>query len=187
MKGKGVIVFTILILAFSLSLNLQLNQVKIKVEASNGSPVHNLNTGLNYSSIQEAIDASETFSGHTIFIEEGIFYERISIGKSISLIGENRQNTIIDGENGGTVLCITASNVKVQDLTLRNGGDWPSAGIYLASVQGCWIHHNILKDNGDGIHLSYTDENLISDNIAFNNKNGIRFDFSAHNIIEPNV
>jgi hypothetical protein len=35
------------------------------VKASDGYRVHNLSTGLNYTMIQEAVDASETLGGHT--------------------------------------------------------------------------------------------------------------------------
>lgn len=97
MKRKVVLVFIIFILAFSGLLNLGLNQVKMKVEASNGYPVHNLDTGLNYTSIQAAISAPETINGHTIFVEEGIYYEHLVVNKDVSLIGQNRQTTIIDG------------------------------------------------------------------------------------------
>jgi len=49
--------------------------------------VHNVDTGLSYASIQEAIDAAETFDGHTIFVEAGVYDENIVIDKSLSLIG----------------------------------------------------------------------------------------------------
>jgi hypothetical protein len=39
-------------------------------KASSSSPVHNLNTGLNYTTIQEAINGDETLNGQTISIEE---------------------------------------------------------------------------------------------------------------------
>ena len=48
--------------------------------------VHNLNTNFNYTTIQEAIDAAETSNGHTIFVEEGTYYEHVVVNKSISLI-----------------------------------------------------------------------------------------------------
>jgi len=47
--------------------------------------VHNLDTGSNYTTIQAAIDDEATFDGHTIFIDEGVYFEHVVVGKSLSL------------------------------------------------------------------------------------------------------
>ena len=60
-------------------------------------PVHDINNGLGYETIQEAVDAPETLDGHTIFAEAGTYYENIVVNKPVSLFGENRDTTIIDG------------------------------------------------------------------------------------------
>jgi len=83
--------------------------------------VRNLNTGESYSTIQEAIDAPETLDGHEIYVASGVYYEQVTVNKSLSLISENRSTTIIDGEGKGTVTRITADNVEVRDFTIRNG------------------------------------------------------------------
>lgn len=43
----------------------------VEVKASNDYPVHNLDTGLDYATIQAAIDAPETLNGHTIRVDAG--------------------------------------------------------------------------------------------------------------------
>jgi pectin methylesterase-like acyl-CoA thioesterase len=49
----------------------------------------------NYTKIQDAIDnASE---GDTIFVHNGIYNENITIIKTINLIGEDKNTTIING------------------------------------------------------------------------------------------
>ena len=52
----------------------------------------------NYSTIQEAIDDSS--DGDTVFVydDSSPYYEFVEINKSIDLIGENKDTTIIDGE-----------------------------------------------------------------------------------------
>jgi len=52
-------------------------------------PVHNLNTGLNYTTIQDAINANETLDGQTILVDEGTCYENVVVNKTISLMGAN--------------------------------------------------------------------------------------------------
>jgi len=65
-------------------------------------PVHSIDTGSGYSSIQEAIDAAETLDGHTLWIDSGVYKQNVFVDKSLSLIGEDRSTTIIDGNNIGT-------------------------------------------------------------------------------------
>jgi len=82
--------------------------------------IRNVNTNMTYLTIQSAIDASETLDGHTLWVDSGIYCEHLNIGKSLTLIGENPTTTIIDGENTGTVLSISADNVSVVRFTIRN-------------------------------------------------------------------
>ena len=61
---------------YSLSSFVQLNNV------------HNLDTNANYITIQAGINDLATLDGHTIFVEQGTYYENVVINKSLSLIGE---------------------------------------------------------------------------------------------------
>ena len=60
--------------------------------SSSGCIDNNLDAG--YESIQESIDNAN--EGDTIYIRNGIYYETIVINKSITLIGEGEDKTIID-------------------------------------------------------------------------------------------
>jgi parallel beta-helix repeat protein len=128
----------------------RVNQVGVK--AANGGRVHNLNTGLNYTTIQGAIDANETEDGHVIFAEEGTYCEHVTISKSIWLVGEKRDTTVIDGNGIGTVIQITANNVSVTNFTIRNAGKmWSGTGYPPSSISGNNIRNvnvtnNILAD-----------------------------------------
>ena len=68
-------------------------------------------TGLgNYSSIQNAIIAAS--DGDTVFVYSGIYWGKISIGKSITLIGEDGENTIIDSVDYKDVVVINDENER---------------------------------------------------------------------------
>jgi nitrous oxidase accessory protein NosD len=71
----------------------------------------------NYKTIQEAINNAS--SGDTIFVRKGIYTENIVINKSITLIGEDRESTIIDGGATGNVISIKASNVTIKGFTIK--------------------------------------------------------------------
>jgi len=83
MGKKLIFILGLLILSSSL-LHVEFNPVEAK--ATGGYPVHNLSTGLNYTSIQEAINANETWDGHMIFVEEGTYYEHLVVNKGIHLL-----------------------------------------------------------------------------------------------------
>ena len=83
----------------------------------------------NYTQIQDAIDNAS--SGDTVFVFNGTYYEHIVINKSINLIGDKRNNTIIDGNyDSNAVILIVASDVVVKGFTVKNSeGYSKSAGI----------------------------------------------------------
>jgi parallel beta-helix repeat protein len=149
MSKKFASILIIFVLLFALRF-LRVDQVGIK--ATNGGRVHNLTTGLNYTTIQEAINASETEDGHVIFAEEGTYYEHITISKSISLVGEKRDTTVIDGNGTGTVIQIIANNVSIINFTIRNAGKaWSGTGYPPSSISGnnvgnVNVTNNILAD-----------------------------------------
>lgn len=133
--------------------------------------VHNINTTFSYDTIQAAIEAPQTIDGHTILVDAGAYYEHVVVSKSVSLVGENRSNTIIDGSYVGTVVNIVASNVKITGFTIQNSGLYPRNGILVSGTSGGNnISNNILRDNGEaGIHLEDSSGNVVSHNDASSN------------------
>ena len=85
--------FAILLLLFTLLL-----RYKTSVNASPNI----IYVPTDYHTIQEAMNHAT--SGDIIFVHNGTYYENIVIDKSVSLIGENRNLTIIDGEGAGSVI-----------------------------------------------------------------------------------
>ena len=169
MKRKGVVVFIVLILTFTVLLNIGLNQIEMKAEASNGYPVHNLDTGLDYTSIQEAIDANETLGGHTIFVEEGTYFEHVIVDKSLILLGEDRETTIIDGNMTGNVVQITQDYVKIKGFTIQRSGRVSfNSGISIGSTQHCDISANRIVDNEFGVFGSVRNTSVMDNKIREN-------------------
>ena len=79
-----------------------------------------------YLLIQDAIDAAN--EGDTIFVKSGVYYEILEINKSLTLIGEDRENTIIDAHKiTKTVVTITA-RVTFTNFTLGHTGYIFSSG-----------------------------------------------------------
>ena len=71
----------------------------------------------NYTRIQDAID--NTSDGDTVFVFNGTYYENVIINKAINLIGENRNTTIIDGNESGNVIKLVANGIEVTGLRFK--------------------------------------------------------------------
>jgi len=125
-----------------------------------------------YPAIQEAINNAG--AGDVIYVKAGIYEENIVINESISLIGESRETTIIDGNGSGWVVKIECSYVTFGNFTVRNAheGIW----IYEASRQDK-IKDNVVRDCHQGIEIRSfglgTQNHLLQNNIIINNTCGI--------------
>jgi hypothetical protein len=97
--------------------------------------------------IQEAINAAS--DGDTIFVRNGTYYEHVVLNRTLSLVGESNDSTIVDGSNNGYVVDILACNVSISQFTLQNAGSsW--SGVNVES-SGTMIRNNLLMDNHGGV------------------------------------
>jgi len=139
-----------------------------------------------YPTIQDAIN--QATSGDTIFVHNGTYYEHVIIDKSVSLIGEKRNATIIDGEDTGSVIHIVANNVYLSNFTIQNGGKGLSGnGIFIDHSSDNNISHNTIANSTDGIYLFYSTRNTLFNNTASDNKYGIILRSSSDNRIYGNT
>lgn len=151
--------------------------------------VHNIDTGLNYATIQEAINAPETLDGHTIKADRGTYHEHVFVNKSVQIKGVNREFNFLDG-NGepGTVVTITADDVMVAGFTIMNSGNQPAdAGIRVESSRGTIIVSNSLVNTYIGILVVNSDNNTLDSNRMENCEYGdIELRNSDNNMVKGN-
>ena len=131
MKGKLLLVLCVVLLLSCLSYS---RFTQIVTKTSSSLPVHDLNTGLSYATIQDAIDANETLNRDTIKVDSGVYYESIKVNKSLTLVGENADTTILDGNGTGlqigsgalpyghAVIALSADNISILNFTVMNAG-----------------------------------------------------------------
>ena len=129
-----------------------------------------------YPTLQEAINSAN--EGDTIYVKSGTYYEHITIGKSLTITGEDRDTTIIDGSLNGTAVRIDADNVQINEFTIRNG----YRGIYILNSDGNTVsQNNITRNKFEGLVIENSANNLVTNNlIGFNGGNGV-YIFNASN------
>jgi len=188
--GKGCIIAVILLLAGAsivpdLGANRTFNNT-IYVDDDNIGGPWDGTTENPYQRIQDGIDAAS--DDDTIYVYSGIYYENVVVAKSIELIGEGRDTTIVDGNETTFVIKIDADSVTLCNFTVQNSGIESSAvgGIMIESNCNSITSNNVY-DNCIGIHLIHSNNNIICGNeISFNFISGIRLLNSNNNIISGN-
>jgi parallel beta-helix repeat protein len=121
-----------------------------------------------YASIQQAINnASE---GDSIFVSSGTYYERVVVNKTVSLVGEDPETTVIDGNETQTIFEIPTHNVNITGFTVQNG----DKGVYLSSSSGSSIvaDSNVVN-NSYGFFVKSDNNLLTTNNIVNSNVSGI--------------
>ncbi len=142
----------------------------------------------NYTKIQDAIDNAS--DGDTVFVydDSSPYYENVVVNKSINLIGENRDTTVIDAGGVGDVVFVYADYVNISEFTVTNSSELEN-GIFLNFADYCNISHNIISNNFKGLMLQHSENNTLTDNIVnSNNADGINLlDSSNNNTISNNT
>lgn len=134
-----------------------------------------------YSDIQAAINHAN--DGDTVFVKSGLysfygysFEDDLIVNKSISLIGENSQSTILQEKNyfngqvfgAHALIYIQANDVTIQGFTL-DGNKARSYGILSEYSHTRIVGNNILNNTSDGIYCEKPGIEIFSNYIFGNN------------------
>jgi nitrous oxidase accessory protein len=126
--------------------------------------VLNIGKDHKFKNIQNALSFSK--NGDTVMVLGGTYYGNFIISKSIFFCGKN--NPVFDGKNTGTVLTITAPNVKVDGIVVKNSGillDKEDAGILVKS-DSTVITNNVLKSVLFGVYFLKVNNGIMENNLV---------------------
>lgn len=123
----------------------------------------------NFTTISAAV--ANATAGDTIIVANGTYREQVLINKSLSLVGQNRNNTIIDAGGANYAVQITASNVTLSGFTLRNQTTDPTQG-----PGGLWL-------NGVSTVVSNV---TIANCTVINSMFAVWFSFASNNTFREN-
>ncbi len=125
-----------------------------------------------FTSIQQAIN--NVSNGSIIYLSNGTYTEQITINKSITLIGENSNNSILTS-NASTVIIITADNVHINNLSIQGNTDQHQQGINIYHSQNILISNNNFRSfTNQSINIGNESHLVTIENNSFTkNKNAI--------------
>lgn len=164
----------------------------IEAWISSESPVY-----VKYPALQDAINSSQ--AGDTLFVAAGLYRENIVLNKSLNLIGENRETTVIDANYSRNVMLVLADNVSISRFTIQ-GSDCMCSGLYGGvnigvNTQNINITGNVITKNGDpsaprrgiGVYADSAYNLTIANNVFTENEVGIYVKNTSHNLITANM
>lgn len=177
----GMILALIAVVFVGLPMNVSATPTTIYVDDVAGSGPGN--PAEDYTSIQDAVDAAS--SGDTIYVYAGTYYENVVIDTTLTLEGENKDTTIIQGYGRGygiysnSVLGITIRNIKIQGFV---------NGISLYYCTSSMLTCNTITGNvGSGINLRFSGLSTLISNRVTSNKGGINLVDSSGSILTTNI
>ena len=121
--------------------------------------------------IQEGINVAK--NGDIVFVFSGTYAENVVINVSITLKGEDRNTTIIDGKRLDSTILIEASSVNITRFTVQNSG----IGIFYAGIKGINVENILISNctilnNNKGFKLGPCSNISINNCDINSNKNG---------------
>jgi parallel beta-helix repeat protein len=159
-KATTITVLTLLLLGLFL--------IKLDIKSAKTEP-STITVPDDYSTIQEAINAATL--GDTVYVKNGTYYENIIINKTITLIGEDKHLTIIDGNMLETTIQIITNNVSLSEFTIKNSKyEWPEGGLVMINVSDCNVSNVIMTNNWVGLWLEDSSNNDMSNITITNNR-----------------
>ncbi|KYK23722.1 hypothetical protein AYK21_02260 [Thermoplasmatales archaeon SG8-52-2] len=168
------ILFTGLIILFLVSVinpSVAIDNVKkSSFPISKGNTLYVGGSGPNnYTKIQDAIDNSSDEDSVFVYDDSSPYYGKIRVHKSINLMGENKNTTVISAINSHSCLVsINANFVNISGFTIKNGQE----GIIGIRLKNCTIYDNNIINNHMGIHLFGSNNFTFIYNNISNNKYG---------------
>ena len=154
------------------------------------TPVHNINKGTNYTTIQEAIDNAST--GDEIHVDSGTYYENVNVTKQLTLRGIGMP--VVNAGGSGSAITLAADGIVLENFTATGGGIYFEAGIMVTSNNNALIGNNASNNgcdyfdycDGYGILLSHSSNNMLRGNDASYNIRGISLESSSNNTLISN-
>ena len=131
-----------------------------------------------YRYISQAIENSS--NDYQIYVYGGSYNENLIIDKQLKIIGQDKNNTIINGKFQDSIIKIYSKNVFISGFSIRNSkGDNNAAGIKIFS-DNVTISDCLINKTRHGLIINRSIGSKITNCIIHTNGEGIFIDTSAN-------
>ena len=128
--------------------------------------------GTHVKTIAEGI--TNATAGYTVYVYNGTYYENVLVNKTVDLIGESKENVIVDGSNAGSVIKVTVNNVNISTFTMTNSNKYCMhlSGSSNSNIINC-VSYNNTGFLGAGFRIESNSNNNNIVNCEAYNSNGM--------------
>ncbi|MDD3294450.1 MAG: right-handed parallel beta-helix repeat-containing protein, partial [Geobacteraceae bacterium] len=149
--------------------------------------------------IQSVIDGAQ--SGDTVYLHAGTYHEHIVLKSGVSISGESKETTILNGDyvEAQDVIRALGGN-RIENLTITGGGPWngeTASSAVKISGDNVKVRNNRVLDNQDyGIYIEAGNNILVEGNFVKDTQVGvqlpkagttIRYNTFVSNVIGVNI
>jgi len=171
---------TITFICFILSIPI------VSIDSSGEAALHVGANDFDYDSIQDAINNAT--EDDTIIVHQGIYSESIRVYKKLDIIAES--DVVLEYNGSNDIIDISADNCRITGFIIQNGDNTSFSAINIES-DGNIIENNIIRNNqGNGLFMYYSANNIISNNTFVNDSIcivGDKNDWKSYEIINNTV
>lgn len=119
-----------------------------------------------YQFIQDGVDSA--IAGDTVYVFNGTYYENVEVGKTLTLMGEHKDSTVIDAS--GLYVDIFSNRVNFTGFTVQNSSTY---GIYVRSDSNAIVNNIVKTGSYAGIYLFGGSYCLVSGNTVLGPAGGV--------------
>jgi len=161
------------------------NETKIKPDKIYVDDDFNMNSSGwkidHFDNIEEGIE-NVSESG-TVYISNGEYFENLLINKSIKIIGEDKEKTIINGNRNGNVISISNPSCSIEKINISNSGS--NSGIKIYSNNNN-ISNIVFYNNYYGVWIDRKTQNSVTNNVFFGNDIAIKLSGASDSKVSNN-
>ncbi len=130
----------------------------------------------NHTSILSAVLIADP--GDTIYVHSGWYGEQFDVTKPLTIVGEDRDTTVITGDGWSPTIIITSDWVNISGFTIAKRVTGPgSTAFELTGTDHCNISNNVILENEFGFNLFFANHTVIIDNVMKDGEYGV---YSLH-------
>ena len=131
-----------------------------------------------FHSIQAAVNSAN--AGDTIVVKSGTYLETVTIGKSLTLVGNGPGKTFIEGTSSAGAVTINSGNIGIFNFSISNVPQIMSPAVTISGVSGVTVANNTISGSQTGIAFTSASNNIVANNTLISDGYAVSLDMSSY-------